>query len=87
VNAIANKNWKPGAEVDTRYHRARQEWDRRMGTALAQAYNWRLAALLALGLVFVALLGTIYLGAQPKAVPPWDRPASPRGSGSRRMRS
>ena len=40
-----------------------------MGTSLAQAYNWRLAALLALGLVFVALIGTIYLGAQPKAVP------------------
>ena len=69
MNAIANKNWKPGAEVETRYHRARQEWDRRMGTALAQAYNWRLAALLSLGLVFVALVGTIYLGAQPKAVP------------------
>ena len=40
-----------------------------MGTALAQAYNWRLAALFALGLAFVALLGTVYLGVQPKAVP------------------
>ncbi len=69
MDAIANKRWKPEGDVETRYHRARQEWDRRMGTALAQAHNWRLAALLALGLVFVALLGIIYLGAQPKAVP------------------
>jgi type IV secretion system protein VirB5 len=69
MDAIANKRWKPDGDVETRYRRACQEWDRRMGTALAQAYNWRLAALLALGLVFIALLGIVYLGAQPKAVP------------------
>jgi type IV secretory pathway TrbF-like protein len=69
MNAVANKRWKPEGDVETRYRRARQEWDRRMGTALAQAYNWRLTALLALGLVFISLLGTVYLGAQPKAVP------------------
>jgi type IV secretory pathway TrbF-like protein len=69
MDPTANKRWKPEGDVETRYRRARQEWDRRMGTALAQAYNWRLAALLALGLVFVALLATVYLGVQPKAVP------------------
>jgi type IV secretory pathway TrbF-like protein len=69
MEAVANKRWKPEGEVEARYRRARQEWDRRMGTALAQAYNWRLPALLSLGLVFLALAGTIYLGAQPKAVP------------------
>jgi type IV secretion system protein VirB5 len=69
MDPTANKRWKPEGEIETRYRRARQEWDRRMGTALAQAYNWRLAALLALGLVFVALLATVYLGVQPKAVP------------------
>ena len=40
-----------------------------MGTALVQARNWRLATLLSLGLVGLSLVGTIYLGAQPKAVP------------------
>jgi type IV secretion system protein VirB5 len=40
-----------------------------MGAAVVQARNWRLATLLSLGLVLVSLIGTIYLGAQPKAVP------------------
>jgi type IV secretion system protein VirB5 len=69
MEAVANKRWKPEGELETRYHRARQEWDRRMGTAVVQARNWRLTTLLALGLVFVSLAGTIYLGAQPKLVP------------------
>ena len=69
MEAVANKRWKPEGELETRYRRARQEWDRRMGTAVVQARNWRLATLLALGLVFVSLAGTIYLGGQPKLVP------------------
>jgi type IV secretion system protein TrbF len=69
MDAVANKSWKPEGEVETRYKRARQEWDRRMGGAIVQARNWRLATILSLGLVFVSLVGTIYLGAQPKAVP------------------
>jgi type IV secretion system protein VirB5 len=69
MEAVANKKWKAEGEVETRYRRARQEWDRRMGSAVAQARNWRLATLLSLGLVLVSLVGTIYLGAQPKVVP------------------
>lgn len=69
MDAVANKKWKPDGEVETRYRRARQEWDRRMGSAVVQARNWRLATLFSLGLVLVSLVGTIYLGAQPKAVP------------------
>jgi type IV secretion system protein TrbF len=69
MEAVANKRWKPEGEVETRYRKAGQEWDRRMGAAVVQARNWRLATLLSLGLVLVSLIGTIYLGAQPKAVP------------------
>src|SRR4051794_226863 len=69
MEAVANKSWKPEGEIETRYRRAGQEWDRRMGAAIVQARNWRLATLLSLGLVLVSLIGTIYLGAQPKAVP------------------
>ena len=68
MDAIANKKWTPEGEVETRYRKARQEWDRRMGSAVIQARNWRLATLFSLGLVLVSLIGTIYLGAQPKAV-------------------
>ena len=69
MDAVANKRWKPEGELETRYRKARQEWDRRMGSAVVQARNWRLATLGSLGLVLVALIGTIYLGAQPKLVP------------------
>jgi type IV secretion system protein VirB5 len=69
MDAVANKRWKPEGEVETRYRRARQEWDLRMGTAVVQAQNWRIATLASLGLVFVSLLGTLYLGTQPKVVP------------------
>jgi type IV secretion system protein VirB5 len=69
MQAVANKKWTPEGNVETRYRRARKEWDDRMGGAIVQARNWRLATLLSLGLVLVSLVGTIYLGAQPKAVP------------------
>lgn len=69
MQALANKKWTPEGHVETRYRKARKEWDDRMGGAVIQARNWRLATLLALGLVLVSLGGTIYLGAQPKAVP------------------
>jgi len=64
------KQWNPGGELDTPYQRAAKEWDDRIGSAVVQAKNWRLATFATL--LFVALPsvgGMIYLGAQPKAVP------------------
>jgi len=61
--------WTPEGQADTPYRRARREWDTRMGTAVVQAKNWRLATFASLGAVSVSLLGLIYLGAQPKTVP------------------
>jgi len=69
MHAVANKKWTPEGQVETRFRRARKEWDDRMGGAVVQARNGRLATLLSLGLVLVSLTGIIYLGAQPKAVP------------------
>ena len=69
MQALANKKWTPEGQIETRYRKARKEWDDRMGGAVIQARNWRLATLLSLGLVLVSLAGTIYFGAQPKAVP------------------
>jgi type IV secretion system protein VirB5 len=45
--------------VETPYMRAQQVWDDRIGSARAQAANWRLAAFAALGLSFVTLAGYI----------------------------
>ncbi len=61
--------WTPDGAADTPYMRARQEWDRRMGSAVVQAHSWRLAAFASLGLVAMSVVGIIVLGAKPKAIP------------------
>jgi type IV secretion system protein TrbF len=65
----ARSSWRPEQSAETPYQRARQEWDRRMGAATVQAANWRLAAFALMGLLFVAFIALIYLGALPKLVP------------------
>jgi type IV secretion system protein VirB5 len=62
-------SWAPAQALDTPHAKARQEWDLRMGSTVVQAKNWRLATFAALGLLLVSMIGIIYLGAQPKAVP------------------
>jgi len=42
------------------YQRAAQEWDNRIGSAVVQAKNWRMAAFGALGLAALSLGGFIY---------------------------
>jgi type IV secretion system protein VirB5 len=61
--------WSAGGAADTPYMRARQEWDRRMGSAIVHARNWRLATFAALGAVTLSIGGMVYLGRLPKAVP------------------
>lgn len=46
--------------ADTPYRRAAQQWDNRIGSAVAQARNWRLMAFCSLGLTTVTLGGYIY---------------------------
>src|SRR4051812_17397938 len=55
--------------VTTRYRRAAQEWDDRMGDALVRARNWRFVALVALAGMVLSNAGTLYLGTLPKSVP------------------
>ncbi len=61
--------WQPEEPLDTPYKRAKQEWDERIGSVVVQAKNWRLAAFASFGLVLIAMMGMIYLGAQPKLEP------------------
>jgi type IV secretion system protein VirB5 len=65
----ARTTWAPAVPLETPHVKARQEWDNRMGSTLVHAKNWRLAAFALIGLVLVSMIGLIYLGAQPKAVP------------------
>lgn len=51
------------------YLAARREWDERYGDAIARAYSWRLAAFASLTVAAIAVLGIVYIGAQPKVKP------------------
>lgn len=62
LNAFKRPQDRYGASapVESPYLRAAQEWDNRIGSAVAQAHNWRLATFCALGLAALALGGFIY---------------------------
>jgi len=51
------------------YLAARREWDERYGDAIARAYSWRLAAFSSLVVAAIAVVGVVYIGAQPKTKP------------------
>ncbi|HEY5105705.1 MAG TPA: conjugal transfer protein TrbF [Caulobacteraceae bacterium] len=62
LNAFRRPNDRYGdsAPRGSPYQRAAQEWDNRIGSAVVQAKNWRLAAFGALGLAALSLGGFIY---------------------------
>lgn len=51
------------------YLAARREWNERYGSYIAQAHAWRLTALAALAVTFVAVGGVVWIGAQSRVVP------------------
>ena len=68
------------APVESPYHRAGQQWDRRIGEPVVQARNWRAAAFCAFALAALAVGGLIYQSATQKIatyVVPIDQYARP----------
>jgi len=64
------RTWSPKGALDTPYKRAKQEWDDRIGDAVIQARNWRLATFAVVLLIAMpSLIGLIYVGTLPKKVP------------------
>lgn len=55
-----NDRYGSSAPVESPYLRASREWDMRIGSAVVQAKNWRMAAFGGLGLAALALGGFIY---------------------------
>ena len=53
----------------TPYQRAAQAWDDRIGSARVQAKNWRLAALIALGMCLVLAVGLVWRSTQSYVTP------------------
>lgn len=64
-----DQQWPAPQNMPTRYQRASQVWDDRMGTLVIQARNWRLAALMSIGGLLVAMLGCIYMSTKASVVP------------------
>ena len=56
-------------EPITPYQKAAQVWDQRIGSARAQAHNWRLFALGCLAVALLLSIGLIWLGRSGTAVP------------------
>ncbi len=56
-------------EVESPFIAARREWNERYGDYIAQAKNWRLAAILSLAISAILALGAMWLAAQTKFVP------------------
>lgn len=56
-------------EAETPYARAKQVWDERIGSARAQALNWRVMALACLSLSAVLAAALIWLSAQSRITP------------------
>lgn len=59
---------KSSGEFDP-YLAARREWNERYGDCIAQARNWRLAALLALALALLSAGGLVHVASQSRIVP------------------
>jgi type IV secretion system protein TrbF len=55
-----NDRYGSSAPVESPYLRASREWDNRIGSAVVQAKNWRMAAFGCMGLAALALGGFIY---------------------------
>lgn len=59
----AAQQYGSSAPVETPFHRAAQEWDRRIGAPVVQAKNWRAMAFCGFAVAALAVGGLIYQGA------------------------
>jgi type IV secretion system protein VirB5 len=62
-------SFKPDVAPETPYQRASDEWDKRIGSAVIQAKNWRLCALVLCGIAFLLVIGLIYQSAKSTVTP------------------
>lgn len=64
------KTYKPEMPLDTPYAKAKAEWDMRLGNAVIQAKNWRMAFFATLAFVaFPSIAGNIIQATQSKLIP------------------
>lgn len=61
--------WAPQGEVDTRYARAGQLWDARIGSARRQALTWQRACLMQSLVSGLCVVGLIYQSSKAQVIP------------------
>lgn len=61
--------YRPEGAAETPYMRARDVWDRRIGSARQQAYTWRLVALFALAMTSLMGIALIWKSMSSEVVP------------------
>ncbi len=66
---MSTKPETSAAALENPYLSARREWNERYGGYIAQARNWRLAAILALCVAIVSAGGLVHLASQSQIVP------------------
>ena len=62
----ASDRYGASAPIETPYQRAGQVWDMRIGSAVAQAHNWRLMAFAGAAVASLAVGGLIYLASSQR---------------------
>jgi type IV secretion system protein VirB5 len=62
-------SFKPDVALETPYQRGKDEWDKRMGSVVVQAKNWRICALALCGITFLLVIGLIYQSAKSTVTP------------------
>ena len=65
----AQQHVAPTIDADSPFVAAKREWNERYGDYIAQAKNWRLAAIFSLMVSTILAAGTIWLAGQSKLVP------------------
>lgn len=65
----SNLRYRETPEPVTPYQKAAQVWDERIGSARAQAHNWRLMAVGSLALSLLLAAGLLWLGRSGSALP------------------
>src|SRR3954468_10285158 len=72
-----NKMWRkpeseglePGDPLTEIYKRGRQEWDERVGDAIAREHSWKLGFFAVLSVLALSVAGNVYQGTQSKITP------------------
>lgn len=62
-------SYKPEGDPESPWLKAKGEWDQRIGSARLQAYNWRLFALLSMGLCILLTGGLIFQSTKSMVTP------------------